>query len=123
MFVRIQIDPTKSFTATYVHLWLFETHSYVLGRDTKSGHICQFSYVLGRGTKRPSISRNLSTFCENVCLHLNRPQKSHLGQSLYIKGSLRLNRTYWAEIEKGDKFATNRTYWVEVLKDPQLPEI
>ena len=51
MFVCIQIDPTKSFTATFVlHLWLFETHSYVLGRDRKSGHICHFSYVLGRGT-------------------------------------------------------------------------
>ena len=35
MFVCIQIDPTKSFTATIVHLWLFETHSYVLGQDRK----------------------------------------------------------------------------------------
>ena len=45
MFVCIQIDPTKSFTATFVHLWLFETHSYVLGRDRKSGLICHFSHV------------------------------------------------------------------------------
>ena len=44
MFVCIQIDPTKSFTATFVHKGLFETHSYVLGRDRKSGHICHFSY-------------------------------------------------------------------------------
>ena len=35
MFVCIHIDPTKSFTATFVHLGLFETHSYVLGRDRK----------------------------------------------------------------------------------------
>ena len=45
MFVCIQIDPTKSFAATFLHLWVFETHSYVLGRDTKSGHICHYSYV------------------------------------------------------------------------------
>ena len=52
MFVCIKVDPTKSFTATFffLHLWPFETHSYVLGRDTKSGHICHFSYVLGRGS-------------------------------------------------------------------------
>ena len=50
MFVCIQIDPTKLFTATFVHLGLFETHSYVLGRGRKSGHMCHFSYVLGRGT-------------------------------------------------------------------------
>ena len=85
MFVCIQIDPTKSFTATFVHLWLFETHSYVLGRDTKSGHICHVSYVLGRGTKRPSISRNLTTFCENVCLHLNRPKKVIWGNFYTLK--------------------------------------
>ena len=59
----------------------------------------------------------------NICLHLNIPKKSHLGQLLYIKGSLRLIRTYWAEIEKVDICATIRTYWAEVLKDPQLAEI
>ena len=75
MFVCIQIDPTKSFTATFVHLWLSETHSYVLGRDTRSGHICHYSYVLGWGTKIPSSRRNLAIFCEDVCLHLNRPNK------------------------------------------------
>ena len=52
-----------------------------------------------------------------------KTQKSHLGQLLFIKGSLRLIRTYWAEIEKVDKFATICTYWIEVLKDPQLAEI
>ena len=36
---------------------------------------------------------------------------------------MRLIRTYWAEIEKVDIFATIRTYWAEVLKDPQLAEI
>ena len=50
-------------------------------------------------------------------------QKSHLGQLLFIKGFLRLIRTYWAEVEKVDIFATIRTYWVEVLKDPQFAEI
>ena len=44
--------------------------------------------------KKPSISQNLATFCENVCLHLNRPKKVILGQLLYIKGSLRLIPTY-----------------------------
>ena len=34
MFVCIQTDPTKSFTATFVHLGLFETHLYVLGRGS-----------------------------------------------------------------------------------------
>ena len=76
MFVCIQIDPTKSFTATFVHLWLFETHSYVMGRDTRSGHICHYSNVLGWGINRPLSRRNLGIFCENVCLHLNRPKKS-----------------------------------------------
>ena len=52
MFVCIQIDPKKSFTATFVQLGLLETHSYVLGRDRKSGHICHFSYVLGSCTKK-----------------------------------------------------------------------
>ena len=47
MFVCIHIDPTKSFTATVVHLGLFGAHLYVLGRDTKSGHICHYSCVLG----------------------------------------------------------------------------
>ena len=46
-----------------------------------------------------------------------------MGQLLFIKGSLRLIRTYWAEIEKVDIFGTIRTYWAEVLKDPQLAEI
>ena len=63
MFVCIQVDPTKSFTATLVQLGLFETHSYVLGRDRKSGHICHFSYVLGSCTKKPKISRNTAIFC------------------------------------------------------------
>ena len=36
------MHPTKSFMATFVHLRLSETHSYVLGRDTKSGHNCHF---------------------------------------------------------------------------------
>ena len=70
------------------------------------------------------IIKNLVDFWSgNICLHLSRPKKSHLGQLLYIKGSLRLIRTYWAEIEKVDICATIRTYWVEVLKDPQLAEI
>ena len=46
-----------------------------------------------------------------------------MGQLLFIKSSLRLIRTYWAEIEKVDIFATIRSYWVEVLKEPQLAEI
>ena len=50
MFVFIQIDPTKSFTATFIQLGLFKTHSYVLGRDRKSGQICHYSLVMGRGT-------------------------------------------------------------------------
>ena len=29
------MDPKKSFKATFVHLGLFETHSYVLGREAK----------------------------------------------------------------------------------------
>ena len=55
--------PKKSFGATFVYQRLFEPPSYVLGRDRKSGHICHYSYVLGWGTKRPSISRNLASFC------------------------------------------------------------
>ena len=35
MFVCIHIHPTKSFTATFVHLGLFETNSFVLGRNRK----------------------------------------------------------------------------------------
>ena len=50
-----------------------------------------------------------------------------LGKYVWEKPSgeqgLRLIRTYWAEIEKVDIFATIRTYWAEVLKDPQLAEI
>ena len=42
---------------------------------------------------------------------------------MYIYDSLRLIRTYWAEIEKVGIFATFRTYWAEVLKDLQLAEI
>ena len=56
MFVCIQIDPTKSFTATFVHLWLFETHSYVLGRDTKSGHICHFRTYWAEVLKDPQLA-------------------------------------------------------------------
>ena len=66
----------------------------------KSGHICHYSYVLGW------ISRNLATFCENVCLHLNRPKKVIWGNFCTLKVLLdsfvRIGpiRTYWAEIEK-----------------------
>ena len=64
MFNCIQIDPTKSFLRLlFLHLWLFETHSYVLGRDARSGHICHYSYVLGRGTQKPKTSRNTALFC------------------------------------------------------------
>ena len=65
-----------------------------------SGHICHYSYVLGW------ISRNLATFCENVCLHLNRPKKVIWGNFCTLKVLLdsfvRIGpiRTYWAEIEK-----------------------
>ena len=62
MLVCIQIDPTKSFTAAFLHLGLFETHSYVLDRDRKSGQMCHFWYVLGRGTEKPKISRNTAIF-------------------------------------------------------------
>ena len=47
-----------------------------------------------------------------VCI---QTQQSHLGQILYIYDSLRLIRTYWAEIEKSGNFATFRTYSAEVL--------
>ena len=47
MFVCILMDPKKSFRATFVHLGLFETNLYVLGRESKSGHICHYSYVQG----------------------------------------------------------------------------
>ena len=66
----------------------------------KSGHICHYSHVLG------SISRNLTTFCENVCLHLNRPKKVISGNFCLLMALwdsfVRIGpiRTYWAEIEK-----------------------
>ena len=66
----------------------------------KSGHICHYSYVLGW------ISRNLASFCENVCLPLNRPKKVIWGTFCRLKVLLdsfvRIGpiRTYWAEIEK-----------------------
>ena len=60
---------------------------------------------------------------KNICLHLNRPKNSHLGQLLYIKGSLKLIRTYWAEIAKMDIFATIRTYWAQALKEKTIAEI
>ena len=60
---------------------------------------------------------------KNVCLHLNKPKKVIWGNFCTLKVLLGLIRTYWAEIEKVDKFATLRTYWAEVLKDPQLAEI
>ena len=50
-------------------------------------------------------------------------EKKSFGATFVHKGSLKLIRTYWAEIEKVDIFATIRTYWVEVLSDPQLAEI
>ena len=43
-----------------------------------------------------------------------------MGQLLFSKGSLRPIRTYLAEIQKVDIFATICTYWAEVLKAPQL---
>ena len=66
---------------------------------------------------------------KNVCLHLNRPKKVSWGNFCTLKVLLdsfvRIGpiSTYWAEIEKVNKFATIRTYWAEVLKDPQLAEI
>ena len=45
------------------------------------------------------------------------------GATFVHKGSLRLIRTYMAEIEKVDIYATIRTYWAEVLKEQQLIEI
>ena len=69
------------------------------------------------------VIKNLVDFwSENVCLHLNRPKKS-FGATFVHYGSLRLIRTYWAEIQKVDIFATIRTYWAEVLKGPQITEI
>ena len=52
-----------------------------------------------------------------TCIQID-PQ-SHLGQLLFFNGSFRLIRTYWAEIQKVDIFATICTYWAQVLKDPQ----
>ena len=56
MFVCIQIDPTKSFTATFVHLWLFETHSYVLGRDTKVDIFATFRTYWAEVLKDPHLA-------------------------------------------------------------------
>ena len=85
----------------------FQTHSYVLGRfvciwprQKKVDIICHYSYVLGL------ISRYLATFCENVCLPLNRPQKviccNFCRLKVLLDSFVRIGpiRTYWVEIEK-----------------------
>ena len=57
-----------------------------------------------------------------VCIQID-PTKSFTATFVHLYDSLKLIRTYWAEIQKVDIFATFRTYWAEVLKDPQLAEI
>ena len=71
MFVCIQIDPTKSFTATFFffHLWLFETHSYVLGRDTKSGQNIGQRYL--KAKNKPKCSNFLHVLdVSTIFLHI-----------------------------------------------------
>ena len=56
MFVYIHIDPTKSFTATFVHLGLFGAHLYVLGRDTKVDTFATIRTYWAKVLKDPQLA-------------------------------------------------------------------
>ena len=108
-------------TAIFRMFWKFQLYFYIklinLGSFLKSDNFWTRANFLW-GLKKFGL------LLEWKCLFASKgPKKSHLEQLLYIKGSLRLIRMYWAEKQKVDIFATIRTYWAEVLKDPQLADI
>ena len=75
-----------------------------------SGHLCHCSHVLS------SISRNLATFCENVCLHLNRPKKVIWFNFCTLKVLLDSFVHIGPRQKKVDIYATIRTQWAELAE-------
>ena len=100
----------------YTFRALWDSFPYVLGRDSKSGHICHYSYLLGWGTKRPSIRWNLATFCENVCLHLNRPKKVIWGSFCTLWLLETHSYVLGRDTKSGHICHFSYVYWAEVLK-------
>ena len=63
MFVCIHIDPTKSFTATFVHLGLFGAHCTYWAEIQKVDTFATIRTYWAEVLKGPQLAEIVATFC------------------------------------------------------------